>query len=437
MHVRTASFLLVIALTIVLTAGPGGAQAPEALSFQVQRGRAALSRTGGSTWLTLGPEPAAVKVRDLLRTEGESRGELRFPDGSRIRLHPDTLLTVLPDGALIQVGEAWFSLHQQGKPFQVVTPTTICTVLGTTFDVAVDKYGRTQVRVFEGIVGVRARDDQRRRQIVLQRGMWTNIRDRGFTGDQIQKFDAGALEDELQKAWNAQAPTGPTKIGPERTGLPPIRPTLPDQLRTLGPDGTPVPLTPGAGPGTGPSAGERIDTIDESPDVRTRLHFFEQLRQQRMRDRERLSRAPGRPAPALPDPAWRSPYPGLPFDREDPPGWQEVTRQGHGRLTGQASPAPTGVPDERSLREELRRTEERLVQVQNEFAEVDAERRALVKKAEDLSRPRSTVRGAPGDGMTLEQLTWRIGELQNRLLVLRDNHRHLSARLSDLRNRLR
>jgi chaperonin cofactor prefoldin len=39
--------------------------------------------------------------------------------------------------------------------------------------------------------------------------------------------------------------------------------------------------------------------------------------------------------------------------------------------------------------------------------------------------------------MTLEQITWRIGELQNRLLVLRDNHRHLSARLSDLRNRLR
>ncbi len=436
MHVRTASLLLVIALLACFAAGSVQAQTPGALSFQVQRGRASLSRTGGSTWLALGPEPVAVKVRDLLRTEGESRGELRFPDGSRFRLQPDTLLTVLPDGALLQVGEAWFSLRQQGKPFQVVTPTTICTVLGTTFDVAVDKFGRTQVRVFEGIVGVRARDDQRRRQIVLQRGMQTSVRDRGFTGEQTQKFDAGALEDQLQKAWNAQAPTGPAKIGPERPGLPPIRPTLPGQLRTLGPDGQPVPLTEGVGPSTTP--GERVDTIDESPDIRTRLNFFENLRQHRIRDRERLSRAPGRPAPHLPDPAWRSPYPGLPFGREDPPGWHDVTRQGHGRLTGQAAPAPTGVQDERMLREEMRRTEERLVQVQNEFAAVDAERRALVKKAEDLGRPRTTVRGAPaGDGMTLEQITWRIGELQNRLLVLRDNHRHLSARMSDLRNRLR
>ncbi len=429
------------------------AAAEDGITFQLLRGRAALSRTNGGTWLELGPEPVAVQIQDMLRTEGETRGELKFPDGSLFRVKSNSLLTLLPDGLQLQVGESWFNLRKQGRTFQVITPTTVCGVLGTTFDVTVDKYGRTQVRVFEGLVGVRARDDQRRRQIVLQRGMQTSVRDRGYTGDQVQKFDPGALENELKKQW--EGGTG-LKVGPERPGLPPIRPSLPGKIRPLGPDGQPLPPEP-------PPGQPRPDSGPQIRDIRDRMNFFEDLRQQRVREREALA-GQGLPAPAAGDQLWKQPYPGLPFGADGKPVSPPMLREGHGRPFGQATAAPTGAQDERMLRERILETQNQLVRVQEEIRQLEGELPPLLKRAEELSRaaaarqrlaaqrtaalrsqlpspspstPTPTGTTTSPESLTLAQVQERIQQIRGRLQALQDQQRMLIQRLNDLRNRLR
>ncbi|NLI76791.1 MAG: hypothetical protein GX442_10160 [Candidatus Riflebacteria bacterium] len=454
-HIPVVVILLCLAVATAATAEDG-------ITFQLLRGRAALSRTKGGTWLELGPEPVVVQVQDMLRTEGETRGELKFPDGSLFRVKSNSLLTLLSDGLQLQVGESWFNLRKQGRTFQVITPTTVCGVLGTTFDVAVDKFGRTQVRVYEGLVGVRARDDQRRRQIVLQRGMQTSVRDRGYTGDQVQKFDPGALESELKKQWESGAGGAGLKVGPERQGLPPIRPSLPGKIRPLGPDGQPLPSGP-------PPAQPRPDAGPQIRDIRDRMNFFEDLRQQRVREREALA-GRGLEAPAAGDQLWKQPYPGLPFGTGGKPVSDPMLREGHGRPFGQATAAPTGAQDERMLRERILETQNQLVRVQEEIRQLESELPLLVKRAEELTRaaaarqrvaaqraaavrsqtpsttPSTTSATTPStttgstispESLNLAQVQERIQQIRGRLQALQDQQRMLIQRMNDLRNRLR
>lgn len=420
--------------------------AEESITFQLLRGRAALSRNGGSTWLDLGPEPINVKVQDMLRTEGETRGELRFPDGSLFRVKSNSQVTLLTDGLQMQVGESWFNLKKQGRAFQVITPTTVCGVLGTTFDVAVDRYGRTQVRVFEGLVSVKARDDQRRRQLVLQRGMQTSIRERGITGDQTQKFDARALETDLNREWDRKAAPAP-KSGLERPGLPPIRPSLPDGIKHLNQN-----QRPGLQP-----EGKAPDGRTSPPDVRDRMNFFENLRAQRLRERgtREILTQKDRQAQG------RQPYPGRPFGHDGKPTSPDLMREGHGRPFGQATPAPSGIQDERMLREEILKVQNDLVRIQESLAQIEAELRSLQERAADLEKKsisrqraanleRSKVRGqmtqnpdsppssAPStENLSLSQIRERIQKLQTTRATLREQQQKLRLRLQDLRNRLR
>jgi len=89
-------------LTVALLAVSVCAMAakPAEILFTLQRGRAALSRTNGTNWLDLGPQPVVVKFQDKLRTEGETRGELKYPDGSVFRITSNSVLTLL-DGCLL------------------------------------------------------------------------------------------------------------------------------------------------------------------------------------------------------------------------------------------------------------------------------------------------------------------------------------------------
>ena len=73
-------------LILFLIAGQGIGWGEDNITFQLLRGQAALSRNGGSNWLDLGPEPINVRIQDMLRTGGETRGELHFPDGSLFRV---------------------------------------------------------------------------------------------------------------------------------------------------------------------------------------------------------------------------------------------------------------------------------------------------------------------------------------------------------------
>ena len=436
------------------------ASAEENTTFQLLRGRVSLSRNGGSTWLDLGPEPINVSIQDMLRTEGETRGELHFPDGSLFRLKSNSVVTILADGLLIQVGESWLNLKKQGRTFQVITPTTVCGVLGTTFDVAVDKFGRTQVRVFEGLVSVKSCDDQRRRQLVLQRGMQTTVRNRGFTGDQIQKFDPGAVETQINRDWNRKS-LSPIKVGPGRSGLPPIRPSLSDGFRSLKKDDQ-----------MGrPTKDQNLDENGPESDVRGRMNFFEGLREQRLKEREKIGDRTGDRKPDSGGDTFRQQYPGKPFANDGKPVDPNLLREGHGRPFGQSTPSATGLQDERMLQEEILKVQNDLAKIQGETKQAESELDSLKKKAAELGSkqgakpgtnqgtnqgtkengrqggtqestsshavPSSTGNPPTNESLSLSETRDRIQKVLERLSTLREQQRKLLSRLTDLRNRLR
>ncbi|MDD3148843.1 MAG: FecR family protein, partial [Candidatus Riflebacteria bacterium] len=132
--------------------------------FTTLAGRAVISRTSGSTWLALQQaQPVELKPGDMVNVEGDGRGELRFPDGTTARLKNNAMLTIMRYGINQRLGNIWLNVRRGSDIFKVVTPLGSCSVLGTSFDVYVDRFGKSAVRVFSGLVAVRAADDSRNR----------------------------------------------------------------------------------------------------------------------------------------------------------------------------------------------------------------------------------------------------------------------------------
>ena len=97
---------------------------------------------------------------DLVLTSANTRAAIRFTDdGSLVRLNPNARLQVRSEGdrsALtktleLEFGELWARVSlQQGRTFQVQTPSGIAAVKGTEFVVRVDAAGATTVLTLEG-----------------------------------------------------------------------------------------------------------------------------------------------------------------------------------------------------------------------------------------------------------------------------------------------
>lgn len=428
--------ILLMVAALVLTAVCAGAANQDEIMFTLQRGRAALSRTNGVNWLDLGPQPVVVKFQDKLRTEGETRGELKYPDGSVFRVKSNSVLTVLDGGMQLQVGETWFNLQKQGRQFQVVTPTAVCGVLGTTFDVNVDRYGKTQVRVFDGMVTVKANGDQRKRQQVLQRGMMTQVKDRSVTEDRIQKFDAKAEEKRVSEEWKNSG-AAPVRFGPPRPGLAPSRQELPPMRPALpGGEGLERPGKSRFGQDESTRDEPEGDEPPEGSEIRDRMQFFDRLRSGRRPDEKRRSET---------DPAGsfnRAPLPGQfagGFDR--PALNSEQQREGLARPFGQTGPGPLGAADQRQIRDEL-------MQVQNEMTRVREEISTQEQQLQQILAQASAQRSQTGvasvsitntrpAGVSLSpESQVRVRSLQQRLIQLRERLRWLLQRLENLRNRL-
>jgi len=413
--------LVIFAVMLVWSATSAFGAAADEITFQLLRGRAALSRNGGGTWLDLGPEPVVVKIQYMFRTEGETRAELKFPDGSLFRVKSNSRLTLLNDGIQLQVGESWFNLKKQGRTFQVVTPTTVCGVLGTTFDVNVDRFGRTQVRVFDGLVSVRAHGDRRKRQLVLQRGMMTSVQNRENTGEQIQKFDPSGEDARIQSEWKNLAPM---KLGPERPnmpqGLPPMRQPSSGEWKPIFKEGGQSDsgeIQPGERPA---GKGEKAD--QSSTGIRGNVDFFQKMQDQRMHVQRPDEADEAERAALLPDKTRTA---------DAAPINVEKMSQGIGARFGQAGSGPAGASDQRSLREEYLRTQNQLVLVQDQVKQALSELEELRKKL----KARATAQ--TGSGMTSTQIKERMSVLVARLKSLREQQSRLLQRLDNLRNRLR
>ncbi len=444
--------LLVLFLAVSLV---GWSANPTGNSLQLFRGRAAISRNGGTNWLELGPEPIGVKVGYMVRTEGDSRAEIRMADGSIYRAKGDSVFTLMDWGITMQVGDLWLILPTRQSTFQVVSPTAICGVLGTNFDVRVDRFGQTQVRVFSGIVSTKAREDKRNRQLVLQRGMMAAISDKTKTPEKYQKLDPDLIETQVRGEWERSAyskvRTG-SIIGPGlpgKVGLPPIRAPMseePVRQNVEEEERTSKTGIPEGEPG----------------DIRDQMNFFQSLHEQRLRERivrERMTPQGGlapweKTSVPIPGEVSRK---GFPDDHQFPTDFspfreqplpREMDRQGHGRMFGQNAPIPTGIQNERQLQSEILSTRSRIVMVQNRIAQLTTEIEAYAAKLTQISHARlrnpspadstrvGTIRTEVGAGLTADQIRNQIGTLKFQLADLREQQQKLVYRLNDLRNRL-
>lgn len=197
--------------------------------FTTLAGRAVLSRTSGSTWLSLQTaQPVELKPGDMVNVEGDGRGELRFPDGTVVRMKNNAMITLMRYGINLRLGYVWLNVRRSSDIFKVTTPLGSCSVLGTSFDVDVDRYGKTRVRVFSGLVAVRAAEDSRNRQLVLQPNMHTTLSDKNKVADKPGKFQGTTLEASLQSEWEHR---NFADVSPVPMLQPAIEPELPPALQ--------------------------------------------------------------------------------------------------------------------------------------------------------------------------------------------------------------
>lgn len=109
---------------------------------------------------------AAVQPGDEIATGENSEALVQSPDGSTVRIYPDSRVVIQEQAASLR---EWLHLflgsvkvHVQrvsGRPNPrgMTTPTAIIAVRGTTFDVFVDDMDATMVQVDEGLVSVVSR----------------------------------------------------------------------------------------------------------------------------------------------------------------------------------------------------------------------------------------------------------------------------------------
>lgn len=411
----------ILLLTLIMLMISGSAMAQhDKYFFRTLEGRAVLSRTGGSTWLTLSQvQPVEIKPGDMVNVEGNGRGELLFPDGTVARLKNNAMVTLLRYGLNMRLGYVWLTVRRSSDIFKVVTPLGSCSVLGTSFDIDVDRYGKTQVRVFAGLVAVRAESDARNRQLVLQPGMRTAITDKSKVSDTPDKFSHSTIEPALISEWSSRAfaapsaamptamatpagvvstrqqqpklqqieppPPGPgysVSGAPGASGLPPIRPELQGGQLNLPPVNEVV-------DGVEPGEGGKTRII-----ARQRSEFLEMLRRQQLE---------------------RNSVIGSRFDEED-----EMRRDQHGSELGQYHRPISTVTDNESLDREYYNLRNRILRVQSQIRQTELEIGTSINQGGGTSAQRR-----------------KIASLQSVLVDLQSEQRVLSNRLRDLQAKKR
>ena len=169
---RKAAVLLVSLATLMLIVGGVMTQ-----SLLILQRVAAVDAVQGYVWIQPrgheGFMPLADRPRvaagDTLRTDARSQVDLRYVDGTRMRVGPNSRLTVLKDQInrrteaettmfKLDLGRVWVRILKvlsQKSKFDVITPTATAGVRGTIFAVEVTPEGKTLVSVKEGKVAVK------------------------------------------------------------------------------------------------------------------------------------------------------------------------------------------------------------------------------------------------------------------------------------------
>jgi len=109
-----------------------------------------------------------LENNDVLESKSESFAVVKFIDGSSVvKLFPNSILTIsaektngkLNKKSTIKLGELWAKVTKNTGEFVIETPTTVVSVKGTKFVLAVDENGFTDLFTLEGVVNMKNKKD--------------------------------------------------------------------------------------------------------------------------------------------------------------------------------------------------------------------------------------------------------------------------------------
>lgn len=172
------SALLALAALCMLLGGP----AWSLVTISYMSGRVSRQRPGNQAWeeVQLG---TALSAGDLVRTARGATAALAFDDGSRVVLEGGSSLTVRevkPSASLFDLAVGTlkaFVASVRSRRFEVKTPTAVCAVRGTEFQVQVTPQGQTNVQMFEGLLAV---SDGHGNETLIKDRQRISVTDRGL-----------------------------------------------------------------------------------------------------------------------------------------------------------------------------------------------------------------------------------------------------------------
>jgi hypothetical protein len=109
-----------------------------------------------------------LENNDVLESKDESFAVVKFIDGSSVvKLFPNSILTInaekkegkLNKKSTMKLGELWAKVSKNTGEFVIDTPTTVVSVKGTKFVLAVDENGVTNLYTLEGLVNIKNKKD--------------------------------------------------------------------------------------------------------------------------------------------------------------------------------------------------------------------------------------------------------------------------------------
>ena len=173
MDYRKMACFLVLVLTLCassVVAAERQAQ-PLEVKLRILSGQIKLTRVG-QTLADVINKGVPLYSGDLIETLRESRAELLYKDGTKMRLKSRTLVEVRPAALKVFKGKTWYKFTKRGSEFQIETPSLVAGIRGTIFDVAVNSKGKSILSVMEGAVAVRGKASGR--GLLLRKGFATH-----------------------------------------------------------------------------------------------------------------------------------------------------------------------------------------------------------------------------------------------------------------------
>ncbi len=154
-------YLLTLCMA-ALAAGPAAAQELDetfTAKLFTSKGTVEYLKAGSSAWVAV-KAPSLLEAGDSIRTGRKARAEIYIRYGSKVRLGSDAhfvLTRVSPRENSVQVlkgkMQAWIRKFA-GRGFSVRTPSAVCAVRGTVFEVEVAETGETVWDLFSGAIQI-------------------------------------------------------------------------------------------------------------------------------------------------------------------------------------------------------------------------------------------------------------------------------------------